>query len=254
MGAMCIVLVAYGLDPDCPLVVLANRDETFARPSAAAASWPDHDDVHGGRDLEKGGGWLLVTRSRRLACVTNVRSPFAKREGRSRGELVVRGVTTRVSSEDHAREVPLTEYPAHNALYFDGVALVYANDEGVARALEPGIYGVSNARLDTPWPKVTKGKGALEAWLGTSGSIEDAFALLADRSLAKDDELPDTGVGLDVERALSSVFVHAEPLVGAGYGTRASTVVRVRRSCVELAERSYDVRGEVSGEVRLTLD
>lgn len=253
MCAMCIVLVAYGLDPDCPLVVLANRDETFARPSAAAASWPDHADVHGGRDLEKGGGWLLVSRSRRLACVTNVRSPLAKRDGRSRGELVVRGVTAEASAEAHARAVPLAEFPAHNALYFDGSRLVYANDEGIVRSLAPGVYGVSNARLDTPWPKVTKGKRALEAWLATSRSIDGAFALLADRTLARDDELPETGVGLEVERALSSVFVHAQPLVAAGYGTRASTVARVRTSCVELVERSYDVRGEVSGEVRLTL-
>jgi uncharacterized protein with NRDE domain len=251
MRAMCIVLVAYGLDPEFPLVVLANRDETFARPSSPAASWPDHDDVHGGRDLEKGGGWLLVSRSRRLACVTNVRAPGPKKDGRSRGELVVRGVTTRASAEEHARAVPLAEYPAHNALYFDGAALVYANDEGAVHALKPGIFGLSNGRLDTPWPKVARGKRGLDAWLATPGSTDDAFAILADRTIAEDDTLPSTGVGLEVERALSSVFVHA--LAAAGYGTRASTVVRVRTSCVELVERSYDVRGEVSGEVRLTL-
>ncbi|MFO0641469.1 MAG: NRDE family protein [Polyangiaceae bacterium] len=251
MRVMCIVLVAYGLDPDFPLVVLANRDETFARPAAAAASWTDHDDVHGGRDLEKGGGWLLVSRSRRLACVTNVRVPGAKKDGRSRGELVVRGVTAQVSAEEHARSSPLAEYPAHNALYFDGASLVYANDEGHVRVLEPGIFGLSNARLDTPWPKVERGKRDLAAWLAGPRSLDDAFAILADRTIAEDGSLPSTGVGLEVERALSSVFIHA--LAGAGYGTRASTVVRVRRSCVELVERSYGVRGEVSGEVRLTL-
>lgn len=245
---MCLILVAYRVVPDVPLLVLANRDEVTARPAAAAAFWKDAPGVFAGRDLEKGGTWLGTTRDGRLACVTNVRDPAARREGLSRGALVAGFLTeSGVSARTYVASVSASAYPGHNALFFDGDALVYANDEGVVTELTAGIHGLSNARIDTPWPKVVAGKQALEALVSRGAPLEDGFAVLASRGLANDAALPSTGVPLSIERALSSAFIHA---LLPTYGTRCSTVVKVGQTETEVIERTYDSEGEVSGEVR----
>ncbi len=249
---MCLILFAYRTDADWPLVLLANRDEVFARPAAAAAYWDEAPHVFGGRDLEKRGTWLGVTRSARLACVTNVRALWARREGRSRGALVADFLLApparAPSAEAYAKALDGAEFPAFNALFFDGDALVSCDESGRSTHVEPGVHGLSNARLDTSWPKVEKGVSELRAWLEGERHDDDAFAILARREPSQDDALPKTGVPLEVERALSSAFVHG--LAHVGYGTRTSTLVRVGRDSMEVVERTFGASGTLSGEVR----
>jgi uncharacterized protein with NRDE domain len=249
---MCLILFAYRADADWPLVLLANRDEVFARRTATAAYWDEAPHVFGGRDLEKRGTWLGVTRNARLACVTNVRAPWARREGRSRGALVADFLlappSAAPSAESYAKAVDGALFPAFNALFFDGNVLVSCDESGVATHVAPGVHGLSNARLDTSWPKVDRGVSELRAWLDGKRHEDDAFGILARREPGQDDALPKTGVPLDVERALSSAFVHG--LAHVGYGTRTSTLVRVGRDSVEVVERTFGASGTLSGEVR----
>ena len=249
---MCLILFAYRTDPTCPLVLLANRDEVFARPAAAAAYWEEAPYVFGGRDLEKRGTWLGVTRNARLACVTNVRAPWARAEGRSRGALVadflVASGGAASSAVSYAKALDGASFPSFNALFFDGDALVSCDESGNVTEVEPGVHGLSNARLDTPWPKVETGVSDLRFWLQGERRDEDAFAILARRTQGHEDALPKTGVPLDIERALSSPFVHA--LAHVGYGTRTSTLVRIGQDSVELVERTFGASGTLLGEVR----
>ncbi len=245
---MCLILVAYRASAEWPLVVLANRDEMFARPAAPAAFWSDAPAVFAGRDLEKGGTWLGATRDGRLACVTNVRSPSARREGKSRGALVADFLKEPPRSAlDYAEALTFAAFPSFNALFFDGDALVSADDEGRVVRVSEGFHGLSNARLDTRWPKVETGTRALRELVESRAPLEAGFEILGSRALAEDTALPSTGVPRDLERSLSSAFIHA--LLPA-YGTRCSTVVRFDREKIEVIERTFDATGAVSGEVR----
>jgi uncharacterized protein with NRDE domain len=248
---MCLILIALDSHPDYSLVVAANRDEFYDRPSAAAAFWSDHPDVLGGRDLKAGGTWLGVDRSGRFAAVTNYRQ--GEREAaapRSRGHLVSDYLTTAVEARAYLerveRDAPL--YNGFNLILGDARELFYySNREGSRRRLGPGIYGLSNHLLDTPWPKVTSGKNALSTLLGSGSElVPDLLRLLSDRSQPADHSLPETGVGLAWERLLSAAFISS-----SGYGTRSSTVLLVRRDGhVVLVERSFGPEGRPAGDVR----
>lgn len=242
---MCLVLFAVDPSSDHAFVMLSNRDESFVRPTAQAAFWSDAPHVLAGRDLEKGGTWAGVTRDGRIACVTNVRSPEARSSGKSRGSVVAGFLrATYARPGQYAASVAHAELPSHNALFVDGGETVYTNETGVVTYVEPGVHGLSNARLDDPWPKVLRGKRALSAWIRDRGTVEEAFAILADETLYDDADLPKTGVPHVVERALSSAFIHA--LRPSGYGTRASTVVLVGRDgMLTFVERTFDARGEI---------
>ncbi len=240
---MCLVVFALGVFPDAPFVLAANRDEYFARPAAPAAWW-EHEGtkIFGGRDLEKGGTWLALGGGR-IAVVTNVRDLSKPQTGRSRGFLPRDAIT----SAEMPPAIDVAAYPAFNLLAGDADAMFYVSDEGPARRVTPGFHGLSNHRLDTPWPKVKRGLAALER-----GPNKDAlFEMLRDTAPAIAAELPKTGVPLDVERKLSSPFV-AMPEVG--YGTRCSTVV-IRRDtgAVEFEERTWTARGELAGVVSVIL-
>jgi uncharacterized protein with NRDE domain len=249
---MCLILIALDSHPDYSLVVAANRDEFYDRPSAVAAFWADRPSILGGRDLKAGGTWLGIDRSARFAAVTNYRQ--GQREPaalRSRGLLVsdylATGITPRGHLERVERDAAL--YNGFNLIAGDARELFYfSNREGHARALSPGIYGLSNHLLDTAWPKVTTSKNALQTLLTGGGTelVPNLFALLADRRQAADQALPQTGVGLAWERLLSSAFI-----VSTEYGTRSSTVVLVGRDGgVMFAERSFGPNGVPAGEVR----
>ncbi|HEX2205282.1 MAG TPA: NRDE family protein, partial [Longimicrobium sp.] len=224
---MCLILFAHDVHPRHRLVVAANRDEFYARPTAPAAFWDDAPGVLAGRDLREGGTWLGVTRGGRFAAVTNVREPEAYRVGApSRGFLVSDFLRGSMSPEAYAERLAATagEYNGFNLLAGDGRSLVWLSNRGEGpRVLGPGVYGLSNALLDTPWPKVELGKEDLRRAL--EGASDEAlvaalFATLARRDPAPDVRLPATGVGVERERALSSAFI-ATP----EYGTRCSTVV-----------------------------
>lgn len=248
---MCLILIAWQAHADYPLVVAANRDEFFARPSAAAAFWPDAPRVLAGRDLEAGGTWLGVARERRFAALTNYREAGKTlTDGRSRGALVADFLTGDASPASYVAAVArhAADYNGFNLFVGDDRTLGCFSNRGASqpRWLNPGIYGLSNHLLDTPWPKLASAKAAFSAALAGLPAEAPFFELLADREIVADSHLPETGVPLEWERILSAVFVSSE-----NYGTRASTLLfRRRDGQTTLIERSFDAGGQTAGEVR----
>ncbi|GLH68121.1 NRDE family protein [Geothrix edaphica] len=246
---MCLIALAYRAHPDFELLLVANRDEYHARPTAPAGPWAEAPDVFGGRDLSQGGSWLALSQRGRLACVTNVRRMAVPDPGApSRGALVsgfVRGdQAARTFSEEVAAGA--MAFAGFNLLLWDGSELRYLNNHPrfVSRAVPPGVHVVSNADLDTPWPKTEKLRRAMEAWVASGNGDEGPLlAALADRAVAPDADLPDTGVGLDLERRLSPAFI-----VGPTYGTRCSTLVALRRDgSARFTEWRFDPAGRSAG-------
>lgn len=248
---MCLILLAVDTHPDYSLILAANRDEFYDRPTAPAAFWDDAPGVLAGRDLKAGGTWLGIDRLGRLAAVTNYRQGEREADSpRSRGHLVSDYLTGRFDAGAHVARVEgdAALYNGFNLIAGDLNALYYfSNREGRRRVLKPGVYGLSNHLLDSPWPKVTAGKDNLAALLAGSGElVPSLFALLADRQQASEDLLPRTGVSPEWERLLSSAFI-----VSAEYGTRSSTVVLVARDGrVVFVERSFGPGGAHGGESR----
>lgn len=252
---MCLIAVAWRMHPRYRLILAANRDEFHARPSLPLAEWQDAPQIVGGRDALHGGSWLAL-RGRRLAAVTNVRRP-PEQDGRSRGALVA----DFVRSDAHAAAAmgaladEAAQYRPFNLLIHDGDTLAFASNRPDAsggpgfamRTSDPGIHGVSNGALDAPWPKTAMLMAKLGEWVASSAAVlpageapdlEPLFAALADTTLAADDRLPDTGIGLERERFLSPAFI-AHPT----YGTRASTVVLIAEDHAEIVERRFGPEG-----------
>jgi uncharacterized protein with NRDE domain len=250
---MCLILFARDAHPEYRLVVAANRDEFYARPTAPAAFWDDAPEVLAGRDLREGGTWLGITRAGRFAAVTNVRDPVSYQTGApSRGHLVSDFLRNRATPAGYLQGLAprAPRFNGFNLLLGDGESLAWFSNRGGegARALGPGVYGLSNHLLDTPWPKVTRGKDDLRRILQSPPDEweEALFATLTLRDPAPDALLPDTGVGLERERALSAAFI-ATP----EYGTRCSTVLLVGRDGnVTFTERTVNPAAGTWSEVR----
>lgn len=261
---MCLIAFAYHVHPTCPLVLIANRDEFHARPTAPLGRWEDHPDILGGRDLQAGGGWLAIDRRRpRLAAVTNVRDTTPLHAAQSRGELVrsfLAGDELAVAFAE-LRRVDGNDYGPFNLLLWDGEDLIVATNRLKPRweTVEPGIHGLSNGSFDQPWPKTRRLTAALGDWLqspaGQAAQPDDAtdleplYAALADEQRPADHELPDTGIGLERERMLGSAFIKLP-----GYGTRASQIVLLGRDGRALfAERRFGANGGLMGEARMVV-
>jgi uncharacterized protein with NRDE domain len=242
---MCLILFAWKVDEDYPLVMAANRDEFYERPSAPAAFWEEAPNLLAGRDLREGGTWLGVTTEGRLAALTNYRDPASLKIGApSRGRLVSDYLRGREIPEAYLQRIApdADRFNGFNLLVGDPDDLFCYSNRGGRQRLGPGIYGLSNRLLDAPWPKVERGKTALSALLKEKKGLspERLFALLADRNRSPDDRLPDTGVGLAWERVLSPLFIES-PV----YGTRSSTVLLIdRRGEVTFTERVFNGGGE----------
>jgi uncharacterized protein with NRDE domain len=225
---MCLVLVVWRVHPLYPCLVAANRDEFHARPTARAEWWPDHPQILAGRDLEAGGTWLGVTRTGRFAALTNYRDPEQRRAGvPSRGALVASLLESGASVAEGLSYLGAVggDYNGFNLIFSDGERLgIYESVRGAGRELGPGIYGLSNHLLDTPWPKVQNAKTRLQAALLGLTDTAPLLDLLRDDRPASDAQLPRTGVSLEWERLLSSAFVRAPD-----YGTRCSTIIRIER-------------------------
>ncbi|WP_426662252.1 NRDE family protein [Rhodanobacter aciditrophus] len=251
---MCLIAFAWQSHPRWRLVLAGNRDEFHARPSAPLASWSDLP-ITGGRDLEAGGTWLGVTGAGRCCVVTNVRDPRDPQLGASRGLLATDYLAGAADAAAHARQL-LTQaagYRPFNLLTFDAQAAFYlGNRPGPrAEAVTPGVHGLSNADFNTPWPKTRALMTRLETWLaeGDDGDFAPLFDALADERQAPDAELPDTGIGLERERWLSSAFIR-----GRDYGTRASTVVAIDHDGRGvIVERRFGPAGSPRGESRLPI-
>lgn len=249
---MCLILFAWRHHPDYPLVLAANRDEFYDRPTAPAAFWPDAPQILAGRDLVGEGTWLGLSRSGRLAALSNFRDPAEReREGRSRGLLVSDFLRGNGPIEADLEEIARQRgrYRSFNLLAGTFRELFYySSRENGLQSLTPGIYGLSNHRLNTPWPKLIRGREGLAKLLekGDAPSVSGLFALLADTRPAPDHLLPDTGVGIDWERILSSIFI-----VSPRYGTRSSTVLLIgRNNTATFIERTFRGSPDLWSETR----
>lgn len=249
---MCLILFAYHVHPDYPLILAANRDEFHARPAQPAHWWDEHPDLLAGRDLSAGGTWMGITRAGRIAAVTNYRDPASHNPtALSRGELTTRFLLNQPLPEDYTGQLlrQAEEYNGYNLLYGSIDKLHYfSNHSDKSVILNPGIHGLSNHLLDTPWPKVTRGKQALSRAISQQQpDIDQLWDLLADRTIAPDHDLPETGIGLEWERTLSAIQIN-----GDHYGTRASTLLLVKKDgTVQFIERTFKAESEPS-EVSFT--
>ncbi len=248
---MCLILFSYRAHRNFPLVVAANRDEHFRRPAAPAAFWDDHPDIYGGRDLEKGGTWMGLRCNGRFAAITNFRAGLpGPTAPRSRGELVSSFLT---GGEDPAA---FFETTARNDTQYNPYSMIAGDLSGMGfhsnqakniTPIVPGVHGLSNHLLDTPWPKVVRGIAMINA--SREQDDPDAitaglFEMLADRGIAADPALPDTGIPRQRERELSPAFI-----TGEHYGTRTSTVLLVHASGeVFFHEKRFGPAGMPMGE------
>jgi uncharacterized protein with NRDE domain len=228
---MCLILFSYKLHPDYRMILAANRDEFYDRPTASLDYWSDHPDVLAGRDLKGKGTWLGVTRSARLAAITNYREPAVHMENApSRGILIRDFLTGNSSPERYLNSVSKKSkaYNGFNMIAGDPSAFYYySNRDAGVRQLQPGLYGISNHLIDTAWPKIQRGKDLLQGQLNGREKIdiEKIWEILADRWLPADNTLPDTGVGLEWERILAPLFISSPD-----YGTRSSSIVLMEYS------------------------
>jgi len=246
---MCLVVVAFRTDTEYPLLVAGNRDEFHVRPTRDAGWWPDQQDVLAGRDLQAGGTWLGLTRQGRFATVTNFRDadqPSARL--RSRGELVTGFLQSALAPAEYLETVASEAYAGFNLLVSDVQSLGYlSNRGGGMRELDAGIYGLSNATLDTPWEKVERSKSRLRQLIDAQSSNEtELLRLLDDRTKGPASEVKSDRLPFATAHAITAPFI-----VLPDYGTRCSTVVRAARDgSWSFIERRFDAAGKRSGESR----
>ena len=248
---MCLLVFAHRIDPQLPLVLAANRDEFHARPTAAARFWPEHPNLLAGRDLEQGGTWMGITRGGRFAAITNYRDPARTAPApRSRGELPLAYLTGETPPADFLRALQpdAREYAGFNLLVGSADSLWYfsnspGNERQAPRRLAPGIYGLSNAQLDTPWPKVETGKRRLRELLQRQQLSHDSLvSVVSDRQLAAVETLHQQGMGSEMDRLLSAQFITTER-----YGTRSSTSLWVDGAgAIYWRELSFDAGARVT--------
>src|SRR6202034_1651986 len=248
-ASMCLILIAWRGAAKYPCVVAATRDELHSRPASPAHWWPSCPPILAGRDLSAGGTWLGMTRTGRFAALTNYRDPEQRRHGTpSRRTLVASILMSGDSLErslEHLRGVS-ADYNGFSLLFSDGERLaIYESARGSGRVLGPGVYGLSNHLLDTPWPKLRNAKSALASAMTRLPDEQPLLELLRDERQADDTQLPRTGVSLDWERLLSSAFIRSPD-----YGTRCSSILLIdRHGGVRFSEWSWDESGALSSQV-----
>jgi uncharacterized protein with NRDE domain len=237
---MCLILFAYDCHPGYRLIVAANRDEFYQRPTLPASFWDDNPQILAGRDLREGGTWMGITTTGRFAALTNYRDPAAnKLSAPSRGHLVCEYLQGNLSPGQYIEELSdkVNAYNGFNLLLSDyGSLYYYSNREQMLCQVSKGIHGLSNSLLDVPWPKVTTGLKAFTNVVQEEDiDVEQLFSVMTSREEPDDRELPDTGLTLEMERMLAPVFVNIPD-----YGTRLTTVILVdRNNGVRFWERSY---------------
>lgn len=251
---MCLILFAYQLHPNYPLVLAANRDEFYQRPTEPVHWWLETPDLLAGKDLQAGGTWMGLTRSGRFAAITNVREPGRKTEqAKSRGLLPLDFLQGDVSASDFSAQLEQSrdQYNGYNLLFGEIGDLHYFSNRHSQQSLQPGLYGLSNARLDTGWPKVERGKEMLRQKLAQQKlSTDELQQILATTDIAPDDQLPDTGISLEWERLLSAICIQGE-----NYGTRSSTVLLVdKQGHVCFHEKQIAPHNSSESRIKFKLD
>jgi uncharacterized protein with NRDE domain len=242
---MCLILFAYKQLPDYRLVLAANRDEFYGRPTAALQFWEDYPLVLAGRDLLQRGTWMGITRSGRFAAITNYREVLTPLPNApSRGNLVADFLTGTAAPERYLQHIHAVadQFSGFNLLLGDAHALYYfGNRDGRIRTLEPGLYGLSNRLLDTDWPKVRTGKTQLATALRSRDGepnrvdVQRLIKLLKSQEQAPDNQLPQTGVGIEKERMLAPAFI-----TSPDYGTRSSSILLIgQNNQVDFREISW---------------
>lgn len=239
---MCLILFSYETHPDYRLILASNRDEFYKRKTEPLGFRDQAGKIVAGRDCEGGGTWLGATESGRFAALTNYRDPSnVKKNAPSRGFLVSRFLKGNETPEEylHAIREKKEAYNGFNLIAGDPESLFYySNRADKIEKLSPGIYGLSNAFLDTPWPKVTRGKKYFEAVISQNNlpNPKQLFKMLSNSEVPPDSELPDTGMGLAWERILGPLFIQSDH-----YGTRSSAVVFMdKKGHISFSERTYE--------------
>ncbi|MFZ9980961.1 MAG: NRDE family protein [Cyclobacteriaceae bacterium] len=243
---MCLIFFALNQHPKYALILAANRDEFYNRPAAPAGFWEKRADILAGRDLQDktgalSGTWLGITKSGRIAMITNYRDfKNIKTNAPSRGPLVTNYLSGTETAEAYLESI------SKEAQHYNGFNLLagtirelryYSNYENGIRTLTSGIFGISNHLLDTPWPKLIAGKRAFTEIINNKTDFEttDFLEMMADKTIFSDEKLPDTGAGIKRERMLSPAFIESED-----YGTRCTTVILVTNDGdVSFVEKSY---------------
>lgn len=240
---MCLILFAYKTCPQFPLILLANRDEFYQRPIRAACVWPENPSILAGKDLRAGGTWLGISKNGRLAAITNFRETANNTPSQSRGQLTLDFLSTNTGGEQYLQQIAkqADNYAGFNLLLDDGEQLFcYSNRSHNIKPLSAGIYGLSNHLINTPWPKVANGIEDLRRALNKP-SAENLWSVLQNRGQPADNQLPNTGVSLEVERMLAPRFIHS-----TDYGTRASTIIfKDQQGGIRFLERNFDQQGEI---------
>jgi uncharacterized protein with NRDE domain len=237
---MCLLLISYDNHPLYKLIVAANRDEFYKRPAKPAGFWENKPYLLAGKDLQAGGTWLGITKQGRFAAITNYRETQNLKNSPSRGNLVMSFLESSEPANEFSERLIKTadKYNGYNLILMDSTSNCYfSNKTKNILTLSEGIYALSNHLMDTPWPKVEKSKKSFKSIINKEDvSTDELFHLLGDTSIPPDELLPDTGLGLEIERAVSPIFV-STPF----YGTRSSTVVLIdRMNKVTFIEKSLN--------------
>ena len=250
---MCVLFVANKVCKQYPLIIIANRDEFHRRPTAKLARWPD-STITAGQDLEANGTWLGVSQSGKIAALTNVRgSQFLKPSAPTRGELVTQYLNYQDSDDNFGQQLQqrAQQYSGFNLLYGTQQQLfAFNNIQNKIEPLNKGFHGLSNAALNDNWPKVQRGVSQLETYLDHNESVQasELVTLMKNVEPAPDLQLPNTGVGIELERFLSPIFI-----VGDDYGTRCSSILLFdQQQRLTFVEYSYDKNGDISDCVEIT--
>lgn len=250
---MCLISFQWQPNAERKLILSANRDEFFQRPAQELHPWQDQPGVIAGKDLSQGGTWLGIHNNGRFAALTNHRDLRDESKKKvpakpiSRGKLVIDFLTAQLSPLDYLKQLEKTaqQYDGYNLIVADGHSLAYFSNrsEQAPMVLPAGLYGLSNGLLQTPWPKLISAKQKLATWIDTDEKTKAPLAgLLSSTEIASDDTLPNTGIGLAMERVLSS-----EKIITPNYGTRCSTGLIISQEGISIEEVSWNPDGSESG-------
>ena len=241
---MCLIIFSWRPEAKHPLVMLSNRDEFYKRPTAEAHFWKDNPDIFGGRDEVAWGSWLALNKSGRLAAVTNYRKWPVPAANISRGQLVEGYLNSQHPTDEFMQSIEdnANQYSGFNFLAGDVNNLYYYSNFGSSfQKVEPGIYGISNELIDSPWPKLVKAKDAVSRALNTDNYATPStlLSIMQDTEIAPDHLLPITGIGIEGERLRSSAFIASDD-----YGTRNTSILIFNRNNeVYWHEQTYGIKG-----------